>query len=64
MEYNLCITDLSIEEASYTAYGDVSMLGMGFYFTEMSCVVSVCAPAKPTKGCHFLLQSPYSACNH
>jgi hypothetical protein len=45
-------TDWLIEETDLTAYGDVSAVGMGFYFHELSRGT----PAWSSQGRDFLLQ--------
>ena len=50
-------TDWSIEEADYTAYGDASALGMGFYLAESSCGFQSELPPNPPKDVIFYFEA-------
>jgi hypothetical protein len=51
------VTDWSIDQADWTAYGDVSALGMGYYFVETRCGYQSQLPLNPTKDVIFYFEA-------
>jgi hypothetical protein len=50
-------TDWSIDQVDYTAYGDASTMGMGYYFVETKCGYQSHLPLNPPKDVIFYFEA-------